>query len=86
VLLLFAAASCCRVIQPQVVDLLHLAAVYILVWMGAFLATVLAGNYYAEVETWSDSYGERRPRPTSWKVQVQRRDWDCSARSLCYDC
>ncbi|KAI3436428.1 hypothetical protein D9Q98_005845 [Chlorella vulgaris] len=57
-----------RVIQPQVVDLLHLAAVYVLVWMGAFLATVLAGNYYAEVETWSDSYGERRPRPTSWKM------------------
>ena len=56
-------------IQPQTVGGWHLALVYLLVWVGAFLGTYLGGAYMAEASTYFESYGLDRPRTLYWKVR-----------------
>jgi hypothetical protein len=59
----------CRVIQPQTVGGWHLALVYLLVWLGAFLGTYLGGAYMADASTYFESYGLDKPRTLYWKVR-----------------
>ena len=67
-------------IQPQTVGGWHLALVYLLVWVGAFLGTYLGGAYMAEASTYFESYGLDRPRTLYWKVRGAGRR--CAGRGL----
>lgn len=58
-----------RVIQPQAVGAWQLAAVYALVWLGAYLGTYLGGAYVGETNTYLTSAGlPTYPDSMYWRV------------------
>lgn len=57
-------------VQPQAVGPLHLAAVYVLVWLGAYLGTYLGGAFVGESYTYFDTAGiSPYPNTLYWKVR-----------------
>lgn len=59
---------CCSVIQPQALGDLHLAAVVVLAFLGAWFGTVLGGAYVGETYTFYLSSGLAIPNPMYWKA------------------
>ncbi|KAL4432588.1 hypothetical protein ABPG77_000525 [Micractinium sp. CCAP 211/92] len=57
-----------RVIQPQTAGPAHLAAVYLLAWVGALLGTYLGGAYIGETYTSWDSTGADYQNQFYWKA------------------
>lgn len=59
----------CRVIQPRAHGSLHLAAVYVLVWLAAYLGTYLGqGAYVGEARTHHASADTDVPDTMRWKA------------------
>lgn len=61
-----------RVIQPQTAGPAHLAAVYLLAWVGALLGTYLGGAYIGETYTSWDSAGADYQNQFYWKARMCR--------------